>query len=75
MIVLQKDTYNWEFLFMGANIDSFSVAETIGINHDRAFNYNAKYVGNAQKAMNIAVGNYRRNGNVDQGDDFRKEIK
>jgi uncharacterized protein YegL len=75
MVVLQKNTYNWEFLFMGANIDSFSVAETIGINHDRAFNHNAKYVTNAQRAMNVAVGNYRRNGNVDKGDDFRKEIK
>jgi hypothetical protein len=60
---------------VGANIDSFSVAETIGINHNRAFNYSAEYVGNAQRAMNIAVGNYRRNGNVDKGDDFRKEIK
>jgi uncharacterized protein YegL len=75
MVELQKNTYSWEFLFMGANIDSFSVADTIGINHDRAFNYSAEYVGNAQRAMNIAVGNYRRNGNVDKGDDFRKEIK
>jgi uncharacterized protein YegL len=38
MVTLQKNIYSWEFLFMGANIDSFSVAETIGINHNRAFN-------------------------------------
>jgi uncharacterized protein YegL len=75
MVELQKNTYNWEFLFMGANIDAFSVAATIGINKDRAFNYSAQRVGSAQRAMNIAVGNYRQHGNVDQGEDFRKEIK
>jgi hypothetical protein len=25
--------------------------------------------------MNIAVGNYRKHGNVDKGEDFRKEIE
>jgi uncharacterized protein YegL len=75
MVELQKNSYNWEFLFMGANIDSFSVAETIGINKNRAFNYSAQHIGNAQQAMNIAVGNYRKHGNVDKGEDFRKEIE
>jgi hypothetical protein len=73
MVELQKNVYSWEFLFMGANIDSVSVAETIGINHDRAFNY--QRIGNAQRAAGVAVGNYRQNRNVDKGDDFRKEIK
>jgi uncharacterized protein YegL len=75
MVELQKNTYNWEFLFMGANIDSFSVAETMGINHDRAFNYSEEFVENAQCAMSEAVGNYRRHGNVDKGKDFRQKIK
>jgi hypothetical protein len=75
LVELQKNVYSWEFMFMGANIDSFSAAEKIGINHDRAFTYSAQRIGNAQRAASVAVGNYRRNRNVDKGDDFRKEIK
>lgn len=31
LIVQQRDVYRWEFVFLGANIDSFSVAESFGI--------------------------------------------
>lgn len=41
MIELQKERYNWEFIFLGANIDAISTAERFGINADRAANYNA----------------------------------
>lgn len=41
MIRHQQGKYSWEFLFFGANIDVASVAETIGIQSDRAFSYEA----------------------------------
>ena len=40
MIEQQKEC-GWEFLFIGANIDSVETAKHIGINSDRAVNYHA----------------------------------
>lgn len=45
MISRQKEKYGWEFLFIGANIDAVETAKRIGIDSDRAVNYNADSVG------------------------------
>ena len=37
----QKEKYGWEFLFIGANIDSVETAGRFGIGADRAVNYHA----------------------------------
>ena len=47
MIERQKEKYGWEFLFLGANIDAVSVANTIGISADRAVDYHADAAGTA----------------------------
>ena len=39
MIERQKEKYGWEFIFIGANIDSVETAAKIGIASDRAVNY------------------------------------
>jgi uncharacterized protein YegL len=77
MVELQKNTYSWEFIFLGANIDSFSVARSMGISADRAFDYVADSEGvhDVQLAMSVAVRNYRKGGSVDAGEDFRAKIK
>ena len=41
MIKHQEETYNWEFLFMGANIDVAKEAENMGIQHDKAYRFEA----------------------------------
>ena len=41
MIAKEQDKYGWEFLFLGANIDSVQTAGTFGIDESRAVNYNA----------------------------------
>ncbi len=41
MIEHQKEKYNWEFIFLGANIDAIATAARFGIGQDRAANYNA----------------------------------
>ena len=41
MIERQKKNYGWEFLFIGANIDSVETAKHFGIGADRAVNYHA----------------------------------
>ena len=79
MVELQKNTYGWEFIFLGANIDSFSTASALGISANRSFDYEADEEGvvSVQMAMSAAVGNLRRHRNVDaiEGIDYRKKIK
>ena len=41
MIEHQRLKYNWEFVFLGANIDAVATASKFGIGADRAANYNA----------------------------------
>ena len=47
MIKRQHEKYNWEFLFLGANIDAIEVAGNMGISRDRAANYNCDEEGTA----------------------------
>ena len=47
MIERQKEKYNWEFLFLGANIDAIEVAGSMGISRDRAANYYSDSEGTA----------------------------
>jgi len=39
MIEHQKEKYNWEFIFLGANIDAVDVANRFGIAKNRATNF------------------------------------
>ena len=39
MVENEKDKYGWEFLLLGANIDSIEVAGKFGISADRAIDY------------------------------------
>ncbi|MBR1382660.1 MAG: VWA domain-containing protein [Ruminococcus sp.] len=41
MISRQQEKYGWEFIFLGANIDSVETARSFGIDESRAVNYNA----------------------------------
>lgn len=45
MIERQKEKHDWEFLFLGANIDAVETARGFGIAQDRAVNYHADSVG------------------------------
>lgn len=41
MIEHQKEKYNWDFVFLGANQDSFAEAGGLGINKNSTMNYQA----------------------------------
>ena len=45
MVERQKQEFGWEFLFIGANIDSVETAKHFGIGADRAVNYHADHQG------------------------------
>lgn len=55
MIQHQREKYNWEFVFLGANIDSFSVAGNLNISPKFTSNYEATSKG-VQTAYRTASG-------------------
>ena len=63
----QKARYNWEFIFLGANIDAVSTARDIGISEDRAVKYHADGEGTIlnYNVVSEAIINLRANKEVD----------
>lgn len=49
----QQEKYNWEFVFLGANIDAVREADNIGIGEDNAYNFEA--TGDGVREMYCAV--------------------
>ena len=47
MVEKAKNKYEWEFLFLGANMDAIEVAGKFGIGADRAINYECDSAGTA----------------------------
>lgn len=74
MIENQKTKYGWEFIFLGANIDSAATAESMGISPDRAANFHADSKGTALNYCVVSelVSNYRANKPIDGN--WKKEI-
>lgn len=68
MIEKQKEKYGWEFLFLGANIDAATAAESMGIERNRAANYTASPVGTTSlySAVNKTIMNYRNCSEIDE---------
>ena len=52
MIERQKSKYDWEFIFLGANIDAVEVADRFGVSRNRAQNFHNDSEG---IALNYAV--------------------
>ena len=62
MIKRKQEKCNWEFLFLGANIDAIEVAGNMGINADCAANYHCDEIGTAlnYQVLEQAVSRVRR---------------
>ena len=62
MVEKKQQKKNWEFIFLGANMDAISAAADIGIKADRATNYNCDAKGTEvnYSALNKALAKYRR---------------
>lgn len=56
MVTRQQNTYNWQFIFMGANIDSFATGTSLGISSYTISNFQNNAKGMA--ANWTAVGSY-----------------
>lgn len=79
MITRQKEKYNWEFLFLGANIDAVETARSFGISEDRAVTYLSDKEGTSLnfKVMDSAIQCYRKSSTIskDWKDDIEKDAK
>ena len=66
MIQHQTEKYSWDFIFLGANIDSAQTAKSIGINADYAadYVYNELGVSSMYCAVDAAVSSARATGTV-----------
>jgi hypothetical protein len=45
LIQHQQEKYNWEFIFLGANIDAKKEADSLGIDIENAYNFEATEIG------------------------------
>ena len=63
LISEQQEKFGWEFLFLGANIDSFATAMSLGIQRNRAANFEASEEGIKKKfyAVNETIDRFRKN--------------
>ena len=66
MIERQKERFNWEFVFLGANIDAIAEARRFGIDEAHAVSFNASHDGvrRSYAAMAAAIRSRRRHGRV-----------
>lgn len=75
----QKSEYGWEFIFLGANLDSVETAGRFGIAKDRAIDYVADKSGTRlnYRVMSDVVATFREAGTVDEDyfDEIRKDVK
>jgi len=56
---LQKDIYQWQFLFMGADFDAESLGSTFGLSADNCFNYSKSNTNDSFVKTSGLVKNYR----------------
>lgn len=79
MIEKQRTKYDWEFIFLGANIDAAETADSMGIDPMQAVNYNADGKGTKVLYDSVckAVGNIRNSRSVGTAwqDDLKKDLK
>ncbi|MBG9987757.1 VWA domain-containing protein [Aerococcaceae bacterium DSM 111176] len=79
LIEKQKEEFGWEFIFLGANIDSVETAGQFGINSDRAVDYLADSEGTKLNYEIIAeaVTTFREEGVVDEAlfEEIRQDAK
>lgn len=77
MVEHEKEKYGWEFLFLGANIDSAETAGRMGIDADHAVNYHADSRGTElnYRVVSKAVSRARMCACEPIGADWKREIE
>ena len=73
-LINKKKESNWEFIFLGANIDSVEVADSIGINKEYAVDYKCDKQGIEinYECLNDAINSVRQCGSIRK--EWRRKI-
>lgn len=66
MVNEQETKYNWKFLFLGANIDSFAEASSIGISNSANYDQTTSGVASMSNNLNYSVKNLRSRGTLEK---------
>ena len=68
MVERQKKKYNWEFIFMGANIDAVKTGMGMGFARERSVNYmnDSRGVKLQYETLKKVVGSYVENNVIDE---------
>jgi uncharacterized protein YegL len=66
MVKEQETKYNWKFLFLGANIDSFAEASSIGISNSASYVQTTSGVAVMSNNLNYSVKNLRSRGTLEK---------
>lgn len=79
MVEKQEEAYAWEFIFLGANMDTIVTAGAFGIRPDRALDYLADRRGTElnYQVLSETIGTFRTTGRLDDQafDRIRRDIK
>ncbi len=79
MVEKQQEAYGWEFIFLGANVDSLVTAKAFGISPDRALDYLADKEGTElnYQILSETMGTFRTTGRLDDQtfDRIRQDVK
>ena len=75
MIAQKKTIANWEFMFLGANIDAVATASQFGVGEEYAVNYHADAEGTElnYKVVSEAVASFRTGKKIDR--EWKKDIE
>ena len=75
LVEQQTKENDWQFLFLGANIDAISTAQSFGIDGKFASNYTASAVGtdSLYSTLSCSVSSYRSKGVIE--DDWKDNLK
>jgi hypothetical protein len=68
MVKVQRDTFSWEFIFLGAGIDAFDAGQQIGIFLCQTVNHDSLGMRKGYSSMSCAASQYRATGHVSQDD-------
>lgn len=75
MIASQKQKFNWEFIFLGANIDAVATARQFGVEEEFAVEYHADPEGTQlnYQVLSEAVSSFRTGKSIDRN--WKKDIE
>ena len=64
MVKHQTEKYGWQFIYLGANQDAFTVGSSLGMLRGMTFNYSAAHTDRAYASVSSMATSYRKSGHV-----------